>query len=472
MLMVAEKITKSFGPTMALDTVSVEFKSGEIHAVIGENGAGKSTLMNALGGFVIPDSGTLEIDGTPCPVGDVKAMRAMGIEMVHQHFMLVPGFSVGENLVLSSLFHNQSHFQPQEVLQRARAKADELGWKFEMDAITESLPVGTQQRLEILKALIADAQMIILDEPTAVLSEDEVTDLFSVLRSLKEDGKAVILIAHKLREVLSIADRVTILRNGRLQGSHTIDDCDEQMLAKEMLGEDAESATRAYEKATGDCLVRLVDVNLRGDRGNLALTGLSLQLQAGEVLGIGGVDGNGQHELAELVCGLRSPESGSADVQGKVAYIPQDRRAEGLSLHQSVQENLMILDMLPDRIKKFQLLNPSEIRAWAQEQVEKFNIKAESITKPVSGLSGGNQQKVVVSRAITKNAPILVAMNPTRGVDFNSSAMIRDLLRQVASDGVGVLLISSDQDELNEVADRIMYLSRGKLYESRVGAAL
>lgn len=449
-----ERVSKSFGPVRALKDVSVEFLPGEVHAVLGENGAGKSTLMSVIAGFVSPDSGSVAIGGRTIPFGRPHDVKALGIKMVHQHFMLVGALSNAENFALGTLDSLSGQLDTAEVSQRLDKSAKELGWSIDPGVRTESMPVGAQQRLEIVKALAGDARVLILDEPTAVLSPGEVEDLFRVLRRLRDEGRCVILIAHKLSEVLSVADRVTVLRRGALVATAPVVDVDETTLATWMVGElpnrsDHPGATK------GEPLLSVRDLHVRAERGEDAVRGVTFEVRAGEVLGIGGVDGNGQIELVECLAGVRS-HAGSIDARGAIGYIPQDRHGHGLALDMSVLDNFLIgvpfiaRRQLTERTKKL---------------VEDFEIKVGSLDDPVRSLSGGNQQKLVVSRVLSQSPRVIVAHNPTRGLDVRATAYVQARLMQAAREGACVVVVSTDLDELASVATRTLFIKRGELYE-------
>lgn len=423
---------RTFGSLVALEGVSIEFNEGEIHAVIGENGAGKSTLMNVLGGHLQPTSGSVTIDGEPVTIASPQNAQKFGIEMVHQHFKLIRNFSVTENLALAASARSEAFPGTKELAAPALARGASLGWQFEPDALVSNMTVGEQQRLEITKCLVDSCRILILDEPTAVLSPREVEDLFEVLSGLREQGVAIILIAHKLREILEIADQVSVLRQGRLVHSSRRADATLESLSSAMLGS---------------------SVNL--DPENLRTVEAAIELdpnpRPGEVLGIGGVDGNGQKEFAESL--VRSVEHS--------AFIPQDRQTEGLALSMSIADNLLIGPVSRGEYRRW--LPFGKVQDWAKSVIHRFRIKASSPNALAGSLSGGNQQKVVLARALEGEPSTIVAINPTRGLDFQSAAFVHTELRNAASRGAAVLLVSSDREELDQVADRILYMVRGEL---------
>lgn len=454
-------VSKSFGPVQALASVNLEVHRGEIHAALGENGAGKSTLMNVVAGFLAPDSGQVELNGEPLPPGNPSAAKRMGIALVHQHFMLVPSFTVAENFALDQLDSLRGKADVHAATQRALSVADSLGWKLEPSAYVRDLPVGVQQRVEIVKALATDAPLLILDEPTAVLAPNEVEDLLGVLRRLREQGKTIVLIAHKLSEVFAIADSVTVLRRGKLVARAHISDTSQEEVARWMVGEETASLA-APRLSPGEPLVELREVTVLGDRGNEAVRSCSLEARSGEVLGIGGVDGNGQLELAEALAGIRPFQKGTSRFAEVPIYIPQDRQKDGLAMDMTIQDNLLI-GALDDRTLGGPLLKPRAIRTWAEGLVDRFSIKIGSLSDPARSLSGGNQQKVVVARSVSQNPRIVVAVNPTRGLDLKATRFVHDQLAAVAANGGAVILISTDRDELASLATRTVFLSGGKI---------
>lgn len=450
-------ITKRYGGLLALDGVSIEFAPGEIHAVIGENGAGKSTLMNVLGGFIAPDSGTGFLGAsTPLPFGDPRRTRHLGIEMVHQHFVLVPEFSVAENLALSAINSLSGALDLESATSKHRTLAARLGWTLDFNARTGSLPVGIQQRVELLKSLAAGGTVIVLDEPTAVLSDEEVSELFRVMGELRDEGRAVVLVAHKLREVLAVADRITVLRNGRIVGSTLADGTTEHELQTWMTGE-ALSPIASSSTIAGEICLEARGLQVSGDRGEEAIRGIDLVVRHGEVVGIGGVDGNGQVELAEAIVGIRSSRSTSLRRPDQIGYIPQDRHADALALTMSIRENFLIGSTTGP------LLMPKAVNKGARSLIDKYNIKAQDINATVGSLSGGNQQKIVVSRVMERQPSLLVAVNPTRGLDFQATKFVHTAIGEAAQRGMAVLLISTDRDEIRDLATSVHRLEGGRI---------
>jgi ABC-type uncharacterized transport system ATPase subunit len=474
--LVAKNITKRFGPLVALDDISIEFSPGEIHAVLGENGAGKSTLMNILAGFMVPLAGIVTIDGKSLPLGHPQKFREMGVEMVHQHFTLVPNFTVAENLALAKIKKLARWIDVTHLTEHAFSVGKNLGWTFDPYAKVGTLPVGTQQRIEILKCLAGDASVIIFDEPTAVLTPDEVLDLIRVLKLLRDSGKIVILIAHKLSEVMATADRVTVLRGGKFVATAPITDVDENKLAHWMVGDMPPIQTKDIASIRGEGL-EIDNLRVLGDRKEEAVRGVSLKIGKGEIVGIAGVDGNGQVEFAEALALIR-PHNGKLSWQDdslanpKIAYIPQDRQEDGLALSMSVGDNLMIEGQHRSDLKSGLLLDIKKMDAWCEDLVRRFEIRISNLRQPVSDLSGGNQQKIVVSRNLDQRPDLLVAVNPTRGLDVRATRYVHDQITSARDAGTAVALFSTDLDELALIADRIVFLSRGSISEGQTATSL
>ncbi len=465
-------VSKSYGSVRALSNVSLDFMPGEVHAVLGENGAGKSTLMGVIAGFVRPDGGEIVLGDDRLPA-DPVAVRRRGIEMVHQHFMLVPNFKVEENIALASLSPLARRLELGPLTKQAMDMASSLGWHIDPKAPTGTLPVGIQQRVEIVKALAGSATVLILDEPTAVLAPDEVADLMGVLRQLRDHGVTVILIAHKLSEVMGIADRASVLRDGRLVASTLMSETTGEQLAGWMVG-GREPPSNLQLGEGGVVVLRAHQLEVTGDRGEVAVRGFELELKGGEIFGVGGVDGNGQVELAEALARVRPLRSGRLEWSGRkhpvVAYIPQDRQTDGLALKMSVEDNLKLAAIADASLRFGPFLRPKAVRDWSRSLVERFEIKATSTRQAVGGLSGGNQQKVVVARALARQPDLLVAVNPTRGLDLKATDYVHGRILEAAAKGAAVVLISTDQDEIEALSDRWTFLSRGRTVDRLVGA--
>jgi general nucleoside transport system ATP-binding protein len=471
-------ITKRFGALVANDNIDLTVEPGEIHCLLGENGAGKSTLMNVLFGLLRADSGEIRIDGTAVHFADPGDAIAQGIGMVHQHFMLVPVFSVAENVVLG--------FEPTRpfgFLDRKAARAEirklssEFGLEVDPDAIVEDLPVGLQQRVEILKALLRDVSLLILDEPTAVLTPQEIEGLFTIMRSLAESGRSILFITHKLKEVLAVADRITVMRQGRVVGTTTPAETSEEGLATMMVGRNVDLVVRKSEAHPGDGVLELAGLTLADERGVTTVDHVDLTVRAGEVVALAGVQGNGQTELAEALIGLSPVRSGTIHLAGKditgatprhalragIAYIPEDRQREGLVLDMSIADNL-VLDLHNQApYARHGARNLVEVRDSAQHKLTDFDIRATSVETPVGTLSGGNQQKVVAARELSRPVKLLVAAQPTRGLDVGSIEYVHRRIIEERDRGVAVLLISSELDEILALADRVAVMFRGAI---------
>jgi simple sugar transport system ATP-binding protein len=457
-----QHVSKRYGSVRALDDICLDIEAGEIHAVLGENGAGKSTLMGVLSGFVRPDAGSVSVSGNSMKLGDAIASKRHGIEMVHQHFTLVPEFTVAENLALSQISTLYTVQNPLTLAEKCITKATELGWTIDTSAKVRDLPVGIQQRIEILKALAADAKILILDEPTAMLSGAEVRELFAVLRKLKAEGRTVLIIAHKLREIMEVADRVTVLRKGKWIATAAVAQTSEQELAVWMVG-DLPPGLAIPSVATRAPRLDVQELQTSGGFD----AAVSFQITEGEILGVGGVDGNGQVELAETVAGVRQPERGTISWKGQpglpqTGYVPQDRQADGLALHMSVFDNLLISG---HHKTAGPFLRLRVLRQWAEGLVQRFRIAIGSLKDPVGSLSGGNQQKVVVARALESEPELLVVVNPTRGLDIGAAHYVHEQLLLARERGASIMLVSNDLEELGALADRTVFMNRGRFME-------
>ncbi|MBW8803813.1 MAG: ABC transporter ATP-binding protein [Catenulisporales bacterium] len=471
-------ITKTFGSVAANSAIDLTVEPGEIHCLLGENGAGKSTLMNILYGLLTPDSGQIVVDGEAREFKSPRDAIAAGIGMVHQHFMLVPVFTVTENLVLGN---EEARGGLAGWLDRRKARQDVVdvseryGLPVDPDALVEDLPVGVQQRVEIVKALMRDAEVLILDEPTAVLTPQETEELFTVMRGLKAAGKSVVFITHKLNEVRAVADRITVIRRGKVVGSAE-PTATARELASLMVGRDVRLVVEKGPARPGEVALRVRGLSVVDDRGQVAVDDVSFDLYAGEVLGIAGVQGNGQTELVEAITGLR-PATGTAELFGRplvgtsprkvlrqgVGHVPEDRQHDGLVPDFSIAENLA-LDLHDE--PPFGGLWKLDLDAIAQngaERLAEFDIRAESALTPAGALSGGNQQKVVVARALQRDPNLLIAAQPTRGVDVGAMEFIHKRIIEQRDAGKPVLIVSTELDEITALADRIAVMYRGKI---------
>jgi general nucleoside transport system ATP-binding protein len=476
-LLAIQGLTRRFGPVVANDVVDLDVRAGEIHALLGENGAGKTTLMNVLFGLVEPDAGTILLRGQPYrPAGPSDAIRA-GIGMVHQHFMLIPTFTVVENVVLGSEPTDRLALD----LTTARAELTRLserhGLNVDPDALVRDLPVGVQQRIEILKALYRRAAILILDEPTAVLAPPEVDQLFEVMRSLTAGGRAVIFISHKLGEVLRVADRITVLRRGQVVGAVRPAEATEQSLATMMVGRPVELVIEKTPATPGAETLRVEGLQVLDRRGSIVVDGVDLTIRAGEIVGIAGVEGNGQSELVEALAGLRSVQKGrvtilGADLTGAsprelaehaVSHIPEDRHKYGLVLAHPLADNLVLSRYDRQPFARWLCRMFDAVRQFAARLVAEYDVRASSVQAQTATLSGGNQQKAVVARELAAGPRLLIAAQPTRGVDVGATELIHRRIIAARDAGTAVLLVSSELDELLAVADRLVVMYRGRV---------
>ncbi|MDG2352340.1 MAG: ABC transporter ATP-binding protein [Acidimicrobiales bacterium] len=474
----ATDISKTFGSVKANDQINLEIKKGKIHALLGENGAGKSTLVNILFGLYKADSGIVKIDGETVDLGRPKDSIDRGIGMVHQHFQLVPVLTVAENIVLGNEPSNKASVID---IENAKVKVKELAEKYQLDVDTEAtvedLPVGTQQRVEILRSLYREANILILDEPTAVLTPQETDHLLQVLKKLASQGVAIIFITHKLREVLEVADEVTVMRNGQVVGSTTPDETDESGLAEMMVGRSVVLRVSKETASPEATVLKVKNLCVQDDRGLLAVNGLSLEVRSGEIFGIAGVEGNGQRELVETITGLRTTDAGEILIGDTsitessprqiselgVAHIPEDREKHGLIGAHSVADNLILNRYYKPPFSNRGIRQQKAIANYAKEMVEKFDIRTPSIETPSSSLSGGNKQKAIAAREFSHNAKLLVASQPTRGIDVGSIEFVHQQLISQRDQGLAVLLVSAELDEILSLSDRIGVIYRGQL---------
>jgi general nucleoside transport system ATP-binding protein len=462
---------------VANDRVDFDLRRGEVHALLGENGAGKSTLMSILYGLYSPDEGEIEIDGEGVEIDSPSDAIERGIGMVHQHFMLVPVMTVAENIVLGAEPRRGALLDVAEAGRRVKELSDRYGFAVDPDAVIEDVTVGTQQRVEILKTLYRGARILVLDEPTAVLTAQEAGELFEVLRALKEDGVAIVFISHKLGEVLDVADRVTVLRRGRKIDTVPAEGATEQSLARLMVGRDVLLRVDKPAGKPGDPVLEVEDLVVRDDRGLEAVKELSLEVRAGEVVALAGVDGNGQQELVDAIAGLRVPASGriavgGEDVTGRgvratcdagVAHIAEDRQLRGLVLDFTLAENLALREYRRPPLSRHGWLFVRTMRSRANELLAEYDVRNRDADLPASSLSGGNQQKVCIAREIASNPRLLIAHQPTRGLDVGAIEFVHRRLVEERDKGRGILLVSLEFDEVRSLADRILVIYEGRI---------
>lgn len=474
-----EHITKRFGDMYANRDISFDVRKGEVHTLLGENGAGKSTLMNVLFGLYQPTEGIIYIHGKKVRIDSPAQAVKQGIGMVHQHFMLVEAMTVLENIILGDR-NTKGIFIDKDARRREIQKlADQYGLEVELDKPITEIAVGAQQRVEILKALYRGAELLVLDEPTAALTDIEVEGLFKVMNKLTAEGKSIIFISHKMREVLHISDRVTILRAGRSICTLNRDETTGKELANLMIGR--ELAPSHYEKIEqpGEPVIALRNVDYCKASKHNGLDGVSLTVGRGEIVGIAGVDGNGQSQLAQIVTGVLVPEGGELDLKNKkiavfspegfieerVSHIPEDRNKMGLIGSMSISDNIVLKSTEKPEFskKKGLLLKKKAIKGYAEEMREKYDIRCVSVEQEARNLSGGNQQKVILARELEGNPDLLVAVHPTRGLDIGATRFVHDSMIAARDRGCGVLLISADFDEILEVSDRIVVMFEGQV---------
>jgi simple sugar transport system ATP-binding protein len=470
-------IVKRFPGVLASDRVDLDVRANQIHALLGENGAGKSTLMKILYGLYQADEGTIFINERPVHIKSPTDALRQGIGMIHQHFQLVPTFTVAENVALGLRSSREPLLGLDLVSKRIRQLAEEYGLNVEPDALVWHLSVGQQQRVEIVKALYRDAALLILDEPTAVLTPQEVEDLFMTLRRLRDDGHALIFISHKLNEVMQISDRVTVLRDGRVVGNMPTKDTSTAELARLMVGRDVMSAWDKHPQADGKAVLQIKALNVPGDRGLPAVKTLSLDVNAGEIVGVAGVSGNGQRELAETIVGMRHASSGSIRIDGSetvnqspakiiaagVAFIPEERMTMGVIRDFTVGENAILKTHAQPPLARGLLLDFNQIAAFAAGLVRRFDVRTPSLDTPIKNLSGGNIQKLILARELSRAPRLLIAAQPTRGVDIGATEYIHRQLVEQRNGGTAILLISEDLDEILALADRIVIMYEGTI---------
>ena len=471
-------IRKEFPGIVANDNVTLRLKKGEVHALLGENGAGKSTLMGMLFGMYQPDRGTIKINGKEVKITNPNVANELGIGMVHQHFKLVENFTVTENIILGC--------EPTKGLvvdiKNAAKKVEELSKKYGLNvepyAKIEDISVGMQQRVEILKMLYKNADILILDEPTAVLTPQEIIDLMKIIKNLVKIGKSIIIITHKLKEIKEVADECTVIRRGKYIGTVNVKETSEEEMAKMMVGREVNFKVKKEEKIPGETVLEIKNLFVKNNKKVLGLKDFTLDVKSGEILGVAGVEGNGQSELVEAITGLRKAESGSIIYKGEditnekiktrinkgIAHIPEDRHKRGLVLDYSLEENMIIEVYDKEPFSKRGILNKESIRNYAKNIIDEFDVRSgEGPISKSRTLSGGNQQKAIIGREVELNPELLIAVQPTRGLDVGSIEYIHKRLVEQRDKGKAVLLVSLELDEVLNVSDRIAIVNGGEL---------
>ena len=471
------EITKVFGEFVANDKINLQLRKGEIHALLGENGAGKSTLMNMLAGLLEPTSGEIFVNGKSEKLDSPSRAAALGIGMVHQHFMLVEAFTVAENIILGSEITNKG------VLDLKKANADILelseryGLAVDPTAKVEDISVGAQQRVEILKTLYRGAEILIFDEPTAVLTPAEILELMDIMKTLVKEGKSIILITHKLDEIRAVADRVTVIRRGKSIETVSIEGVSNKDLAEMMVGRSVSFVTEKEEAKPKDVVLQISDLIVNENRGVPAVKELSLDVHAGEIVGVAGIDGNGQSELIQAITGLRKVKSGSIKIKGRevvglsprkitemqVSHVPEDRHRDGLVLEMMLSENIALQTYYKEPLSNKGVLNYNQINSYARKLMEEFDVRAASELVPAGALSGGNQQKAIIAREVDRNPDLLIVSQPTRGLDVGAIEYIHKRLISERDKGKAVLVVSFELDEILNLSDRIAVIHDGKI---------
>ena len=473
-----QNIVKKFGDFVANDGINLTVHKGEVHAILGENGAGKSTLMNILYGLYNPTSGQIFIDGKETVIGTPQRAIDLGIGMVHQHFMLIPPFTVTENIVLGMEDTNGLVLDLKKSREKIVELSEKYGLSVDPDAKIEDISVGMQQRVEIIKVLYRGANTLILDEPTASLTPQEIAELIEIIKSLTNDGKSVILITHKLKEIKACADTCTIIRHGKYINTVDVKNTTESELASMMVGRDVSFTVEKEKRETGEVVLEVKDLCAKDYRNVEILKSLSLSVRRGEIVGIAGVDGNGQSELVEILTGLKKAESGSVTILGQNAFnvtpkqsfemgitsIPEDRQKYGLVLDFSVAENLILQNFEKEPFSKNGILNKADIESHANDMIKKFDIRPNDCSKKAAKtLSGGNQQKVIIAREVTNDSDLLIAVNPTRGLDVGAIEFVHKYLVEQRNKNKAVLLVSFELDEIMNLSDRIEVIFDGQI---------
>ena len=471
------EITKVFGEFVANDKINLELRKGEIHALLGENGAGKSTLMNMLAGLLEPTSGEIVVNGQVVKLDSPSKAASLGIGMVHQHFMLVEAFTVAENIILGSEMTKNGVLDIARATREINELSERYGLAVNPSAKVADISVGAQQRVEILKTLYRGADILIFDEPTAVLTPSEIDELMAIMKNLVKEGKSIILITHKLDEIRAVSDRVTVIRRGKSIETVEIAGATNADLAEMMVGRSVSFKTEKQPAQPKEVVLSIKDLVVNENRGVPAVKNLSLDVRAGEIVGIAGIDGNGQSELIQAITGLRKIESGSVELKGQsivglhprqitemsVGHVPEDRHRDGLVLEMMISENIALQTYYKEPLSKKGILNYSNIINYAKELMQEFDVRAASEIVPASALSGGNQQKAIIAREVDRNPDLLIVSQPTRGLDVGAIEYIHKRLIQERDNGKAVLVVSFELDEILNVSDRIAVIHDGKI---------
>ncbi|MGA1549752.1 MAG: ABC transporter ATP-binding protein [bacterium] len=478
-----QKIHKEFPGIVANDQIDLTLNRGEIHTILGENGAGKSTLMNIISGLYIPDSGSMFLEGKPLHLKNPAQAIAKGVGMVHQHFMLIPNHSVSENIILGT--PQAFRLQKSKVRQQIEELGRRYGLELNPDLRVQDLSVGEQQKVEILKVLFRGAKILILDEPTAVLTPQESEALYKILHQMKKDGHSILFISHKMREVIELSDRITVLRHGKVKATRNRGETSPSELARLMMGESTiqtgeiqtKTSKVSSDQSQNKTIVRLKNAGLRHELGHWLLQNINLEVRAGQIVGLAGVAGSGQAPLAEVLVGLRGLDTGKYQFAGEeqkgtsvselihkgVGYIPEDRKRYGIAPHLEVAENFLLRDLHNNRFQSRGWLQRDKVTAFGRERMRAFDVRAASEKTPIGQLSGGNMQKVILARETSRPLKFLLAAQPVRGLDIHATAFLQNQLLQARADGLAILLISEDLEELLLMSDYLYVICRGSI---------
>ena len=471
------EITKIFGQFVANDKINLHLRRGEIHSLLGENGAGKSTLMNMLAGLLEPTSGEIAVNGQVVKLDSPSKAASLGIGMVHQHFMLVEAFTVAENIILGSEITKNGVLDIKKAIQEIKELSEKYGLAVDPSAKIEDISVGAQQRVEILKTLYRGADILIFDEPTAVLTPAEIDELMIIMKNLVKEGKSIILITHKLDEIRAVSDRVTVIRRGKSIETVEIAGATNQDLAEMMVGRSVSFTTEKNPPQPKEVILSIKDLVVNENRGIPAVKNLSLDVRAGEIVGIAGIDGNGQSELIQAITGLRKVKSGTINIKGKdvvglpprkitemkVSHVPEDRHRDGLVLDMTISENIALQTYYKEPLSKNGILNYTNIHNYARKLMEEFDVRAANDYVPASALSGGNQQKAIIAREVDRDPDLLIVSQPTRGLDVGAIEYIHKRLIGERDKGKAVLVVSFELDEILNLSDKIAVIHDGKI---------